>query len=680
MTQLPAAKLPYMACRLAPRRRQTRVVSIGGVRVGGDEPVRVQSMTTTFTHDADATLDQIEALARAGCEIVRVTVPTLKDAKALPGIRAGMRARKLSLPLVADIHFSPKLALLSVEHVDKVRINPGNFTDTKRFVSRSYSEEDYAEELERIEETFTPLVLAAKKRGVAMRIGTNHGSLSDRIMNRYGDTPLGMVESALEFVRICEKHDYRDLVISMKASNTQVMVQAYRLTAARMAAEGMNYPFHLGVTEAGDGDDARIKSASGIGSLLQDGIGDTIRVSLTEDPVAEVPVGFALARRAGPALAGKASGSIGVGGDEEATDPCAFHRRPTRPVLQGPASATIGADHPPRVEMSFGRVSARTVDEQVELLERLAGALDRKLEVAAFDAEDATDLDALAQLRVRLDGTPPGIAVRAARALWTEAGTRTRLLDLADRVEAVGLQPDDVAGLAADVAAREDPSLLLAGAASAPPAALAERITALATLARDAGLDRVVATVRPGTRPVTAWVRALAQALDASGLDLPLRLEADGDLLCSATDLGGLLIDGIGDSVCLSGFDTPERALDLSYRILQGSRRRTTKTEYISCPGCGRTLFELEPITAKIKSLTNHLKGVKIAVMGCVVNGPGEMADADFGYVGWKVGMVNLYVGQECVVRDGPEAEGPARLVHLIKEYGRWTEPAPAEV
>ncbi|MGE4146294.1 MAG: (E)-4-hydroxy-3-methylbut-2-enyl-diphosphate synthase, partial [Planctomycetota bacterium] len=269
--------LAYTNDRFAPQRRRTRVVMIGGVPVGGDNPVRVQSMTTTFTKDADATLEQIAALDRAGCEIIRVTVPTMKDAAALPAIRAGMAARGITRPIVADIHFSPKLAMLAVEHVDKVRINPGNFTDSKQFAVHEYSDAEYAAELARIEEVFTPLVLACKQRGVAMRIGTNHGSLSDRIMNRYGDSPLGMVESALEFVRICEQHDYRELVLSMKASNTQVMVEAYRLLAARMAAEGMDYPFHLGVTEAGGGEDARIKSAIGIGGLLEDGIGDTLR-------------------------------------------------------------------------------------------------------------------------------------------------------------------------------------------------------------------------------------------------------------------------------------------------------------------------------------------------------------------------------------------------------------------
>lgn len=677
-----SAEPPYLAHRFAPRRRKTRVVKVGDVPVGGDEPIRVQSMTTTFTKDAEATLEQIAALDAAGCEIIRVTVPTLKDAQALPAIREGMKARGIDRPLVADIHFSPKLAMLAVEHVEKVRINPGNFTDSKRFAVLEYTDEEYQAELDRIEAVFTPLVLRAKERGVAIRIGTNHGSLSDRIMNRYGDSPLGMVESALEFVRICEKHDFRDLILSMKASNTQVMIQAYRLLAARMEAEGMDYPFHLGVTEAGGGDDARIKSSIGIGGLLADGIGDTLRVSLTEDPVEEVPVGFRLAQQGGPSLALVPEGPSA----EEGCDYYSFERRSTARQEQGPATAAVGESQSLRVELRLGRASALGEAElkQIETLADAEAAGERRLEVVELGLEDAVDLERASALRERLGAADLGVAVRASEALWGEASGREALAEF-DRVELIGLEAARASEVAAPFAAQDELTLLLSASTDQAPASEAARIVDLARALSAAGCPRLVATVAPGPAEgplTTCWVRALGAALDAAELPLPLLLSARGGddelgLLRAATDLGGSLVDGYGDAVRL--WETaPARAVDLGYGILQGARRRTTKTEYISCPGCGRTLFELEPVTQRIQEKTSHLKGVKIAVMGCIVNGPGEMADADFGYVGWKPGKVNLYVGKECVVRSVDEDEAPDRLVDLIKEHGRWSEPNPA--
>ncbi len=675
------AEPPYLAHRFAPRRRKTRVVMVGDVPVGGDEPIRVQSMTTTFTKDAQATLEQIAALDAAGCEIIRVTVPTLKDAQALPEIRAGMKALGIQRPLVADIHFSPKLAMLAVEHVEKVRINPGNFTDSKRFAVLEYTDEEYQAELDRIEAVFTPLVLRAKERGVAIRIGTNHGSLSDRIMNRYGDSPLGMVESALEFVRICEKHDFRELILSMKASNTQVMMQAYRLLAARMDAEGMNYPFHLGVTEAGGGDDARIKSSIGIGGLLADGIGDTLRVSLTEDPVEEVPVGFRLAEQGGPRLTPVLEGpSLG-----ESCDYYSFERRVAGRQEQGPASAAIGEAQSLRVELRLGRAGALG-EAELSQIEALADsdAGERRLEVVELGIEDSTDLERAKALRERLSAADLGVAVRALETVWSEAAGREALAEF-DRVELVGLEPARAAEVAAPFAAQDELTLLLSATTEEAPASAAARVLELARALVAAGCARLAATVTPGPAEgplTTCWVRALGAALDAAELRLPLVLSASGGddeqgLLRAATDLGGSLVDGYGDAVRLWN-TSPERAVDLGYGILQGARRRTTKTEYISCPGCGRTLFELEPVTQRIQEKTSHLKGVKIAVMGCIVNGPGEMADADFGYVGWKPGKVNLYVGKECVVRSVDEDEAPDRLVDLIKEHGRWCEPNPA--
>lgn len=677
-----SAEPPYLSDRLAPRRRLTRVVKIGDVLVGGGHPLRVQSMTTTFTKDAAATLEQIAALDAAGCEIIRVTVPTLKDAQALPAIRAGMAARGITRPLVADIHFSPKLALLAVEHVEKVRINPGNFTDSKQFAVREYSEVEYQDELKRIEDVFAPLVLRAQARGVSMRIGTNHGSLSDRIMNRYGDSPLGMVESALEFVRICERYDYRELILSMKASNTQVMVEAYRLLAARMEAEGMNYPFHLGVTEAGGGDDARIKSAIGIGSLLADGIGDTLRVSLTEDPVAEVPVGARLARRAGPSLPLVPASPAAP---PEALDFYAFERRTTPRREQGPASAAIGDQQSLRVELRLARasqLSAQALAEVRYLASSEAG--ERRLEVIELGLEDLADLERAESLRESLGDLDLGVALRATPALWRDPALAARLSAFG-RVHLLELEPNEVADVAAPFAAADELSLLLEGSLAAPPAESAAQVLALASALRAAGCERLVATLAPGAGEgplTTPWVRALAAASDAAQVPLPLLLSArcgadEEGLLRAATDLGGSLIDGLGDAVRLLDVAAP-RAVDLAYGILQGARRRTTKTEYISCPGCGRTLFELEPVTQRIQAKTSHLKGVKIAVMGCIVNGPGEMADADFGYVGWKPGKVNLYVGKECVVRSVDEDEAPDRLVDLIKEHGRWCEPEPS--
>lgn len=677
-----SAEPPYLLDRLAPRRRQTRVVKVGDVLVGGDNPLRVQSMTTTFTKDAAATLEQIAALDAAGCEIIRVTVPTLKDAQALPEIRKGMAARGISRPLVADIHFSPKLAMLAVEHVEKVRINPGNFTDSKRFDVREYSEAEYQEELARIEEVFTPLVLRAKERGVSMRIGTNHGSLSDRIMNRYGDSPLGMVESALEFVRICERHDYRELILSMKASNTQVMVEAYRLLSARMEAEGMDYPFHLGVTEAGGGDDARIKSAIGIGSLLADGIGDTLRVSLTEDPVAEVPVGARLARRAGPGLPLVPSGPPAP---PEALDFYSFARRATPRREQGPASAALGDQQVLRVELRLGlasELSSAALGEVRHLASSDAG--ERRLELIELGVDTRADLERAESLRESLSDLDLGLALRVDSALWREADLAPRLSAFG-RLQLLGLDLAAVPLLPGSFAAADELSLLLEGDLARCPAESAAGLVELAGALCAAGCERLIATVAPGPGEgplTTPWVRALAAACDAAELRLPLLLSArcgadEEGLLRAATDLGGVLIDGLGDAVRLLDAAAP-RAVDLAYGILQGARRRTTKTEYISCPGCGRTLFELEPVTQRIQAKTSHLKGVKIAVMGCIVNGPGEMADADFGYVGWKPGKVNLYVGKECVVRSVDEDQAPDRLVELIKEHGRWCEPEPS--
>jgi (E)-4-hydroxy-3-methylbut-2-enyl-diphosphate synthase len=561
--------LPYTRSRFAYARRRAREVVIGTVAIGGTQPIRVQSMTTTRTQDVEATLAQTIRLVEAGCEIVRITAPTVNDAKAIGEVKRLLRARGITVPLVADIHFSPAAALEAAEHVEKVRVNPGNFADQKFFRVREYTDADYAAEIERIEERFAPLVLKCKQRGVAMRIGSNHGSLSDRIMNRYGDTPAGMVESALEFVRIARRHDYHDIVLSMKASNPKVMIQAYRLLVARMDEEGLDpYPLHLGVTEAGLGEDGRVKSAVGIGALLNDGLGDTVRVSLTEEPEAEVPVAQALVAPYNSGL----SGARAYPAIAERVDPYSYSRRLTRPIpLDLAPSAT--ASPPPDAEAAADQMATPILVGGTEV-------------VRVIDPPEAA-----------LGGRPD--------------------------LHAMG-QLDD---------------------------------------------------------PVT-WVdavRAYRGLAVASTAPLHLQLSVEGDeqevLLRAATVLGSLLCDGIGDTVGLSAplpDDVRERLL---FSILQAAGVRVTRTEYVSCPSCGRTLFDLQSTTERIAVRTNHLQGVKIAIMGCVVNGPGEMADADFGYVGGSPGHVNLYVGKDVVAKGVPEADADTRLVELIRAQGKWQDP-----
>jgi (E)-4-hydroxy-3-methylbut-2-enyl-diphosphate synthase len=549
------ASLPYTASRFSYQRRRSREVQIGNVAVGGDQPIRVQSMTTTRTQDVEATLAQTLRLVDTGCEIVRITAPTVTDAKAIGEIKRRLRGMGVQTPLVADIHFSPAAAIEAAEHVEKVRVNPGNFADQKFFRVREYSDDDYAAEIDRIEERFAPLVLKCKNLGVAMRIGSNHGSLSDRIMNRYGDTPAGMVESALEFVRIARKHDYHDIVLSMKASNPKIMIQAYRLLVARMDDEGMDpYPLHLGVTEAGLGEDGRIKSAVGIGALLDDGLGDTVRVSLTEEPEAEVPVAQ---RLVAPYNAGL-PGAEAFPPIAERVDPYTYVRRLSHSVDLGGLS--VGDSH------------------TVAVLDPPEDGLPRPLEEAL--SRGVGDLALLGA------PVPWYDAVRAYRTLATTVGDRPLHLQL-----------------------------------------------------------------------------------DVEGDDLEV-------LLRSSTVLGSLLCDGLGDSVGLTApaLDDDARSR-LLFGILQAAGVRITKTEFVSCPSCGRTLFDLQTTTERIALRTRHLKGVKIAIMGCVVNGPGEMADADFGYVGGSPGKVNLYVGKEVVEKAVPEAEADERLVNLIRSHGKWVDP-----
>ena len=594
--------LQYCRSLYSYSRRQTREVRVGKVGVGGSNPIRVQSMITCDTMDTEKSIAQTLDLVAVGCEIVRITAPTVKDAANLKNIVEGLRARNCDVPLVADIHFKPEAAMEAAKWVEKVRINPGNYADKKKFAVREYTDDEYNEELDRIREKFSPLVELCKGRGIAMRIGTNHGSLSDRIMNRYGDTPLGMVESALEFARIARDLGYHDFIFSMKASNPKVMIEAYRLLVARLAGEGpdWNYPIHLGVTEAGDGEDGRIKSAIGIGSLLSDGIGDTIRVSLTEDSVHEIPVARALVE----AVSGRASGlkSPAIVDRRYSYDAFSYQRRPSHTIAIG--DVKLGGEELVRV------VVRRST------YEKIAHKVDR------------------------LGDYQPEI-------IYESAGIRE-------------VDPTNDAEVEAVNAERRD----------------------------------VLVTVRDGIDlPVIAAFRLLAARLEARHpilLKDTLSLSNDrardflGTLLTAATNIGALLCDGIGDAVLVQGDMigterhhatlAPGQSLRLAYNILQAAGARIFKTDYVACPSCGRTLFDLQSTTARIKEATSHLKGVKIAIMGCIVNGPGEMADADFGYVGGAPGKVNLYVGKSAVKFNIPEKDAVERLKDLIREHGKWTE------
>jgi len=540
-------------------------------------------------------IQQTVELAEVGCEIVRITAPTVKDARNLENIVKGLRDRGCNVPIVADIHFKPDAAMEAAKWVDKVRINPGNYADSKKFVIREYTDEQYAGELNRIRERFAPLVELCKKRGIAMRIGTNHGSLSDRILNRYGDTPLGMVESALEFARIARDLDYHAFIFSMKSSNPKVMIAAYRVLVARLNELGpdWNYPAHLGVTEAGEGEDARIKSAIGIGSLLADGIGDTIRVSLTEDSPHEIPVARALVDLATKVAETAAATEEDV---DLSFDPFSYQRRATERIERN--GVRLGGEELIRVVVPK------------ENHEKIAHKIDK------------------------MGDYKPEIVY--------------------ENASVIEVDPRDDAAIAK---------------------INAERVPQLVTVKDDVDLATIAAF---------RLLAAKLQNRHAILLKDELRRKKEEKdflktLLIASTNVGSLLCDGIGDAILIQGEDAPGQALRLSYNILQAAGSRIFKTDYVACPSCGRTLFNLQTTTAKIKAATSHLKSVKIAIMGCIVNGPGEMADADFGYVGGAPGKVNLYVGKTAVKFNIPEAEAVDRLKDLIREHGKWVEPAPVE-
>ena len=596
-------------------RRHAREVMVGSVGLGGNHPIRVQSMITSDTRDTPACVAEVLALVDAGCEIVRITAQTKIYAANLENIAREVRAARCEVPLVADIHFKPDAALEAAKWVEKIRVNPGNYADKKKFEIREYSDAQYAEELDRIREEFTPLVERCKDLGRAMRIGTNHGSLSDRIMNRYGDTPLGMCESALEFARLARELNYHQFVFSMKASNPKVMIEAYRLLVARLHEEGpdWNYPIHLGVTEAGDGEDGRIKSAIGIGSLLADGIGDTIRVSLTEDAVYEIPVAQALVEpfHERQSSSGASSASIHLTNNQSTTTP-------------SPPHASSIASYDP---FSYER-------RRSSMITVMGHELGANRTIRVFTTHEKWN--AVAHKISGMGDFKPEI--------------------IAEKSGVLEINPQDDASVSA-LNREIEPRLI--------------------TVAD--GLDLEV---------IHAF-RALALRVDPRHPILlkdtlhPPQAEQDfiKALLPAAQNIGSLLCDGIGDAILIRGEAAPGQSLRLAYNILQAAGCRIFKTDYVACPSCGRTLFNLQSTTQKIRAATGHLKGVRIAVMGCIVNGPGEMADADFGYVGGAPNKINLYVGKTAVKFNIPESEAVARLIDLIREHGKWVDaPEPVSV
>jgi len=671
------------------QRRIAREVRIGNKLVGGRHPILVQSMATTETMDTEATVAQCLRMAKVGCELLRITAPTPKHAANLKNIRAALNAAGCDLPIVADIHFMPEAAMEAALHVEKVRVNPGNFADTKRFAVAEYSDQDYREELERIEERFTPLVKRCKDLGRAMRVGTNHGSLSDRIMNRYGDSALGMVESALEFLRIARKNDYHDILLSMKSSNPKVMIQAYRLLVQRMDEEGMDYPLHLGVTEAGDGEDGRVKSAVGIATLLEDGIGDTVRVSLTEDPEFEMPVAYRLANR----YPGNPSRSnLFEGVDKESLGkiwiqdhPITEYRpRESRPCAMGPFSidrkttvrVITAAPHKPS---DWERNWRSYIDYRFG-----TGQNDIHPEAYLFSIKEAADLEGLAKFHAQAKPAQLAVVARFDLSEAWDLGAKASADMVALRLPQGSLSQPSSAKLSAlcQAIAAKGQSLMLEFS-QAPASLLFEAVDQAMAMLDTLKLKEVSLCLRGfDVSQLIHLNRALASKLLQEGRPYPIVLALDSEeepeevRISAATLFGSLLCDGLGDAILLESGRSDVDTVGLSYNILQASKVRVSKTEFISCPSCGRTLFDLQEVTARIKARTGHLTGVNIAIMGCIVNGPGEMADADFGYVGGAPGKINLYVGKECVDKGIAFDLADDKLVELIKSNGKWKEPA----
>ncbi len=646
----------------------TREVQIGDIPMGAHHPIRIQSMTTTDTMDTIGTVEQTIRMVESGCEYVRITAPSIKEAENLVNIKKELRYRGYHVPLVADIHFTPNAAESAARIVEKVRVNPGNYADKKKFENIVYTDVSYQAELERIYKKFSPLVKICKEYGTAMRIGTNHGSLSDRIMSQYGDTPKGMVESAMEFIRICEDLNYYNLVISMKASNTQVMVQAYRLLVETMVQEGMNYPLHLGVTEAGDGEDGRIKSAVGIGTLLADGLGDTIRVSLTEDPEFEAPVARALAKR------------FELNGSESQKSEVRSENRTvisTEVEKSFSANETSDLGHPTANYSPFQykrRVSNLVENMGDHQVPRIIINLEQQnlkdpsiLNSVGFNysalldkynlTDQACDIVYLGD-KLPSFSFPGGLKQLYNYQTWLGLADQTNCHPLMNLAEYL-------------TAGTKDAKLNFVKV-------LAEELDA--TQVKD--LKNVVLVLSTNAGNAMQTIRHAFTKLLAAGIKLPVivertfeKINLEDFQLYSATDLGGLLIDGFGDGVWINAPDIPLSVINsTSFGILQATRTRISKTEYISCPSCGRTLFDLQETTQAIRARTSHLKGLKIGIMGCIVNGPGEMADADYGYVGAGIDKITLYRGQDVVKKNVKTANAIDELIDIIKGDGNWVE------
>jgi (E)-4-hydroxy-3-methylbut-2-enyl-diphosphate synthase len=621
-------------------RRKSIEVMIGNVPMGGDNPIRIQSMTTIDTMDTEGSVEQSIRMIESGCDYVRITAPSLKEAENLREIKKALRARGYQTPLVADIHFTPNAAELAAKIVEKVRVNPGNYADKKKFETIEYTDASYNEELQRIRNKFIPLIKICQEHGTAMRIGTNHGSLSDRIMSRFGDTPLGMVESALEFLRVCDEFDYHQIVLSMKSSNTQAMVQAYRLLVQKMESEGLKpYPLHLGVTEAGEGEDGRIKSSVGIGTLLEDGLGDTVRVSLTEEPEFEAPVAIALVNR----YMNRSNHLPIKSLVKSPLDPYSYHRRQSNEVLN------FGDKNVPRVIADFSRSNLIEIRDLKHI---------GHFYLPEPDKWKMNDLGAdyiYTGINPANFMLPNGLKEIIDLECWETLEDKKHKFPLLNKTNYkvhngicfIKLDASDLDFI---------PKLSI-------------------------NSEVIIILESANTHSYAAFRRFFIELMN-NKITLPVVLHGkyeldQGDLiqLYASTDIGGLLIDGLGDGIILSGNVATKELNNTSFGVLQAARTRMTKTEYISCPSCGRTLFDLQETTAKIRKRTDHLKGVKIGIMGCIVNGPGEMADADFGYVGSGKGKITLYKGQEVVKRGVPSENAVNELIEIIKADGCWVEP-----
>jgi (E)-4-hydroxy-3-methylbut-2-enyl-diphosphate synthase len=632
--------MKYCLDYLTRKRIETIEVSIGNLKMGGANPIRLQSMTTTDTMDTEKSVEQSIRMIDAGCELVRLTAPSKNEAENLGKIREELLRKGYSTPLVADIHFTPNAAEIAARLVEKVRVNPGNYADKKKFEEIDYTDESYLAELKRIEEKFTPLVLLCKEHKTAMRIGTNHGSLSDRILSRYGDTPEGMVESAFEFIRICEKNDFFNLVISMKASNTLVMVQAYRLLVAEMLKNGRCYPLHLGVTEAGDGEDGRIKSAVGIGALLEDGIGDTIRVSLTEEPEFEIPVAQKLADKFNVANEFEIRESL----SELPYYPFSYTRRSSTEIHN------IGSKHVPVV------VADLSEKQQITPANFYGFGYNYSVQLDKWNLQDLA-ADYVYVGENTLDFEVPGtLGVLVDFSIWKN-----------NYQNKVGyyplLQKNELASVN-----REQRAFLELECSESLPSELNE-------------YPNLVLVLKTKYSNKTQLFRKVYVELLNQKLGIPVILKVENHSpdvetfqLYVSSDCGSLFIDGFGDGIWLTGNQPNTLINSTAFGILQATRTRISKTEYISCPSCGRTLFDLQETTAKIRERTSHLKGIKIGIMGCIVNGPGEMADADYGYVGTGPGKINLYKEKTVVRKNVAEDEAVQALIDLIKEHGDWVE------